>query len=143
MAQINIERRTCIRFEIPGATLSYQTKKIFGPKGAYQEEFCPVADISRGGLRFLSRSQPKLNTFVILKIAIPGEHIPLILRGFIRWIGHHAGSIYATQVGVQFNPYGDESKDQNYPGALVKIIALEQKFAPEDGFSFDSDPSKR
>jgi len=143
MPQIDMERRICIRFEIPGATLSYKTKKFFSQKGAYQEEFCPVADISRGGLRFLSRSQPKLNTSLLVKIAIPGEQIPLLLKGVIRWIGRHAGSIYSTQIGVQFNPYGDENKEQNYPGALVKIIALEQKFAPDDTLSYDSDPSKR
>jgi len=143
MAQIDIEKRTCIRFEIPGATLSFKTKKMFNHRDDYQEEFCPVADISRGGLRFLSKSQPKLNAPVIVKLSIPGEQIPFMLKGIIRWIGRYAGSVYATQVGVQFNPYGDESKDQNYPGALVKIIALEQKFAPEDPAVPSSDPSKR
>jgi len=35
------------------------------------------------------------------------------------------------QVGVQFNPYGEKER-QNYPGNMVKIISLEQKFAPTD-----------
>jgi Tfp pilus assembly protein PilZ len=124
-----IERRTCIRFEIPGATLSYKQKRPLLTKSSYGEEFCPIIDLSRGGLRFLSHEELKIGTPVILKISIPGERIPLELQGHVKWIAPHGGMNYEYQIGVQFNPYG-EKKGQNYPGALVKIIALEQKFAP-------------
>jgi len=50
-----IERRTCIRFEIPGATVSYKLKRPLLAKTSYGEEFCPTIDLSRGGLRFLSK----------------------------------------------------------------------------------------
>ncbi len=130
MPHIDIERRSCVRFEIPGATLSFKIKKAFHLKIQYGEEFCPVANMSRGGIRFLSKSLLKINTPITLKISVPGEHVPLQIKGIVRWVGKFAGANYACQVGVQFNPYGDETKDQNYPGALVKIIALEQKFAP-------------
>jgi len=40
------EKRTCIRFAIPGATISYEFKD-------YAEEFSPLVDISRGGVKFL------------------------------------------------------------------------------------------
>lgn len=126
-----IERRTCIRFEIPGATVSYVFKKPLLSKASPDEEFCPAIDLSRGGLRFLSNEEMKIGTPIALKISIPGERIPLELNGQLRWVAPHVGPNYKHQIGVQFNPYG-EKKGQNYPGTLVKIIALEQKFAPAD-----------
>jgi Tfp pilus assembly protein PilZ len=126
-----IERRTCIRFEIPGATVSYKLKKPLLAKTTYGEEFCPTIDLSRGGLRFLSQEEMKIGTPIMLKISIPGERIPLELHGQIRWVAPQMGMSYKCQIGVQFSPYG-EKKGQNYPGSLVKIIALEQKFAPPD-----------
>lgn len=126
-----IERRTCIRFEIPGATVSYKMKKPLLTKSSNGEEFCPVIDLSRGGLRFLSQEELKIGTPLIMKISIPGERVPLELNGQVRWVAPNAGMNYKNQIGAQFNPYG-EKKGQNYPGALVKIIALEQKFAPAE-----------
>ena len=126
-----IERRTCIRFEIPGATVSYKLKKPLLSKTTSGEEFCPAIDLSRGGLRFLAKEELKIGTQLVLKISIPGERIPLDLIGYIRWVAPNVGMSYNYQIGAQFSPYG-EKKGQNYPGSLVKIIALEQKFAPSD-----------
>lgn len=132
MSEETIERRTCLRFEIPGATISYKLDKIFPSGGEkYVEEFCPLLDISRGGLRFLSQKSYKINTKLIAKIAVPGEQIPLQLNGKVRWAASNSGRTYKYQIGIQFNPYG-EKKGQNYPGTLVKIIALEQKFCALD-----------
>jgi Tfp pilus assembly protein PilZ len=138
MEYAGIERRTCIRFEIPGATLSYKKDKALLPETKYGEEFCPILDISRGGLRFLTQENIKINSNVTLKISLPGERVPLVMKGQVRWAAINAGKSYKYQVGVQFNPYG-EKKGQNYPGALVKIIALEQKFAPMDKSDTESD----
>jgi len=131
MEHKDMERRLCVRFEIPGATASYKKKGILHGKSEFDEEFCPVLDISRGGLRFLSREDLKLNNKVEIQISIPGEKIPLVQKGQVRWSSIAAGKSYKYQIGVQFFPYG-EKKDQNYPGNLVKIIALEQKFAPKE-----------
>lgn len=141
MEYSGIERRTCIRFEIPGATLSYKQKKPLLTKATYGEEFCPIIDLSRGGLRFLSQEELKIGNPVILKISIPGERIPLELNGHIKWAAPHVGMSYKYQIGVQFNPYG-EKKEQNYPGSLVKIIALEQKFAPPDQEGLSKSPKE-
>jgi hypothetical protein len=127
MSEKGIERRLCQRFKIPGATISYKReRRLFGRKD-FDEEFCPVLDLSRGGVRFLSQKQLKFKSKVVVQIAIPGERVPLTLRGYVRWVSYNPGKSYRYQLGVQFNPYG-EKKDLNYPGALVKIIALEQKF---------------
>jgi hypothetical protein len=131
MSEGEIERRACVRFKIPGATVNYQRRTFLFTKPGFVEEFCPVVDISRGGIRFLTQNALKPNTDVELKISVPGERIPFSMKGVARWSALSEGKSYKFQVGVQFNPYG-EKKDQNPPGNLVKIIALEQKFADRD-----------
>ena len=120
MEEQEIEKRICIRFQIPGATVSYEFKK-------HVEEFSPLADISRGGLKFIGKKPPEIHSEVTLNISIPGERIPLTLHGKVQWISYvEAKDQYF--IGVQFNPYG-EKQGENYPGNMVKIIALEQKYA--------------
>jgi hypothetical protein len=127
MNENEIEKRSCLRFKIPGATVNYQKKFILFTKPGFIEEFCPVLDISRGGIRFLSQNALRPTTDVSMKISVPGEKIPFTMKGVVKWSSLSEGKSYKYQVGVQFNPYG-EKKDQNQPGNLVKIIALEQKF---------------
>lgn len=133
MADKGIERRLCQRFKIPGATVSYGKVTLFSSKDRTDEEFCPVLDLSRGGVRFLTQKPLKFKSRVYLRLSIPGERVSLDLRGRVRWSTFNAGKSYKYQAGVQFNPYGLE-KDQNIPQALTKIVALEQKFVePEAG----------
>ena len=120
MEEEGIEKRTCIRFQIPGATVSYKFKE-------HLEEFSPLSDISRGGLKFIGKKPPEMNAEVTLKISIPGERIPLTMHGKVRWISYVEDKDQYF-IGVQFNPYG-EKQGENYPGNMVKIIALEQKYA--------------
>lgn len=127
MDESKIERRACLRFKIPGATVSYQKKTFLFAKPGFVEEFCPLLDISRGGVRFLAQNLLKPNTEILLKISVPGERIPFTMKGAVKWASPAEGKTYKYQIGVQFHPYG-EAKDQNLPGNLVKIIALEQKF---------------
>ena len=117
------QNRTCKRFEIPGATVSYEFKNS-------TEEFSPLVDMSRGGVMFLSKNPFDINADMTLKISVPGERIPLTLHGKVRWISFLEDK-GQYEVGIQFNPYG-EKEGHNYPGNLVKIIALEQKFAPKE-----------
>ena len=120
MEEKEIEKRTCIRFQIPGATISYQFKE-------HIEEFSPLIDISRGGLKFIGKKPPEMNTEVTLNISIPGERIPLTMKGKVQWISYVEDKDQYF-IGVEFNPYGEE-QGENYPGNMVKIIALEQKYA--------------
>jgi len=130
MSDENLEKRACVRFRIPGATVKYKREKRFLRSSDYVAEFCPVLDLSRGGIRFLAQEMIKFDSLVELKVSIPGETSPLVLKGIVRWYSPNPGQSYKYQMGVQFLPYGD-SKDHNYPGALTKIIALEQKFLDE------------
>jgi Tfp pilus assembly protein PilZ len=133
-----IERRLCQRFKIPGATVSYRITRLFSAKAGNDEEFCPILDLSRGGIRFLTQKPLKFKSKVTLQLSIPGERVPIDLKGRVRWSTFNAGKSYKFQAGVQINPYGHE-KHQNTPQTLTKIVALELKFIePEE----PSDPSK-
>jgi len=127
------ERRECNRFKIPGATANYSLRKSSSStkkeneETNWEEEFCPVLDLSCGGLRFQGKKPLEINSETTVKISIPGEHLPLSLNGQVRWLSYdNDKDIY--QVGIGFNPYG-EKEGQNYPGLMVKILALEQKFS--------------
>jgi len=123
-----IERRTCRRFKIPGAVISYSLKKPLFSRKNYGEEFCPVLDLSRAGIRFQGQRLLDINSENVVRISIPGERVPLILKGQVRWQAFDFEK-YKYQAGVQFNPYG-ENKEENYPGLIAKIIELEHKFTP-------------
>ena len=123
MEDNGIEQRTCIRFSIPGATISYQFKE-------HVEEFSPLVDISRGGLKFMGKKPPEIHAEVTLNLSIPGERVPLTMHGKVRWISYVEDKDQYF-IGVQFNPYGEKDKE-NYPGNMVKIIALEQKYAVKE-----------
>jgi hypothetical protein len=139
MGEKRIERRLCQRFKIPGATVSYRKEKLLSLKTKTDEEFCPVLDLSRGGVRFLSQKPLKFKSKISLQLSIPGERIPLDLKGRVRWSTFNAGKSYKYQAGVQLNPYGME-KNQNAPQTLTKIVTLEQKFVEPGGPESPGDP---
>jgi Tfp pilus assembly protein PilZ len=131
MPEEALEKRTCARFRIPGATVAYRRdKSLFKRSSEYGGEFLPMLDISRGGIRFLSAEAVPLDTHLHLSIQVPGDPSPLKMDGIVRWSAPNIGQSFKHQIGVQFSPYGDK-KGMNYPGTLVKIIAYEQKFLDE------------
>ncbi len=121
------EKRLSQRFIIPGATVSYRKERFIFKKNDFDEEFCKLINISRGGIRFAFRRKLKIGVKLLTQLSIPGEMSSLILRGQVRWVTASSSQTFPYQLGVQFNPYG-KGKGQNYPGNLVKIIALENKF---------------
>ncbi|MCI4445481.1 MAG: PilZ domain-containing protein [Candidatus Aminicenantes bacterium] len=125
------EKRISQRFKIPGATISYKKRRWLLNKKNFEEEFCPLNDLSRGGLRFSSRKKLRPGKKLYIQLSIPGEMAPLILLGQVKWSGKTDNERFPFQAGIQFNSYG-EKKGQNYPGNLVKIISLEQKFIDLD-----------
>jgi len=121
------EKRLSQRFNIPGASVSYRLRRIIFKKKDFDEEFCPLHDLSRGGMRFACRRKLKPGTKLHLQLSIPGERAPLFLLGKVRWVSGNTNEAFPFQVGIKFNTYGNK-KGQNYPGCLVKIISLEYKF---------------
>ena len=122
-----IERRACKRIKIPDVTVSYKVGKFFFSKKQYVEEFYPVIEISRGGIRFLGQKLFTIASKISLKILIPEATSPLILKGRVRWTSLNPTISYKYQIGVQFDPFG-EKKGCNHPEILEKITELEQKF---------------
>jgi len=125
------EKRISLRFKIPGATVSYRKEGWLFKRKSFNEEFLPLLDLSRGGLKFSSQKRIKPGTKLYLQLSIPGERSPLILLGQVRWSARSKGGNYPYEAGVQFYVYG-QKKSQNYPGNLVKIISLEQKFSGQE-----------
>jgi hypothetical protein len=136
-----IERRLCQRFTIPGATVSYRIARLFSSKSGNDEEFCPVLDLSRGGIRFLTQKPLKFKSKITLQLSIPGERVPIDVKGRVRWSTFNAGKSYKYQAGVQINPYGLE-RDQNFPQTLTKIVALESKYIEPGGPAGPSKPGE-
>ena len=121
------DRRAHKRISIPGATLTYKEGKFFFSKEIYVEEFLPVVEISRGGIRILCQKLFTTAQKISLKVSIPEEESPLLLVGRVRWTSSAATMSYKYQIGIQFSPYG-KRKGQNDPYILKRIISLEKKF---------------
>ncbi len=122
-----INRRAYKRIKIEGATVTYKEGRFFFSKKQYVEEFYPVVEISRGGVRFLGKKLFTISSKVSIKISLPEEPSPLILRGRIRWTSLNPAMSYKYQIGIQFDPFAWK-KGCNHPEVLEKIMKLEQKF---------------
>jgi hypothetical protein len=142
MSEEGLEKRTCARFRIPGATVAYKRERsLFKRRSEYGGEFLPMLDVSRGGVRFLTTEDIPLDTRLHLSIQVPGDPAPLKMDGWVRWSAPNIGQSFKHQIGVQFVAYGDK-KGMNYPGALVKVIAYEQKYLDESTIVEDETGSR-
>ncbi len=138
------ERRVCRRFAVPGATVSYRLKKASASEKekdeSWDEEFCPVEDLSLGGISYVGKKPLMINSDITVKIFIPGERTPLIVYGQVRWLSTEEDK-EVCKMGIQFNPYG-EGEGKNYPGLMVKLLELEHKFSTQESdiskFEIDS-----
>ncbi len=122
-----INRRASKRIKIKGATVTYKEGRFFFSKKQYVEEFYPVVEISRGGVRFLGKKLFTISSKVSIKISLPDEPSPLILKGQVRWTSLNPAMSYKYQIGIQFDPFAWK-KGCNHPEVLEKIMKLEQKF---------------
>ena len=114
-----IEKRQSRRFKIPDAKARYKMKEK-------SEELSSVIDISRVGLKLLSKNPIEIDSDLILDVSIPGERFPLTFWGQVHWSSFDEKRNKYV-IGIGFNPYG-EQRGQNYPGYLEKIFALEQNY---------------
>jgi hypothetical protein len=123
----DLDRRAYKRIKTPGVIVSYKQEKFFSSKKQYAEELHPVVDISRGGMRFMEHEPFTTASKISLKIFLPAENSPIILKGRVRWASLNPTIIYKYQIGIQFNSFGMK-KGHNHPEILEKIIELEKKF---------------
>jgi hypothetical protein len=115
------ERRTCRRFAVPGATVDWRTD----PPGESYGSESHLADLSRGGARFVAAGPPPPGSRLRLKIQVPGEE-PFDAAGQVAWSSVTSGQL--NDVGVVFAPFG-EAPRANPERVLDRLIALEARFA--------------
>lgn len=127
MENKGVERRECHRFKIEGATVSYKKPKLFSTPKKFRETNCPVTEMSRGGIRFLTQKPLKINKKILLTVQLPGNRDALDLSGQVIWKSLSPNQSYKYQLGIQFDPYGTK-KGQNSPLLLDKIKELEKKY---------------
>ncbi len=125
-----IEKRACPRFNIPGAMVKYRKIRLLGRGSGWTEQACLAEDLSRGGIRFLTRKSPAHGVKLHIELTWPEEERGLRLIGRVRWRSDYSGDEFRYYVGVQFEPYG-EGKRYNPTEVLDKIIGLENRLAPK------------
>ena len=130
MDKTSLEKRLCVRFQIPGAEIKYKKESTFFKKSDFGSEPLPLIDISLGGVRFFAHEIPKFDTRITIQLFLPEDPSPLVLEGVVRWFSPNPDARYKYQIGVQLLPYG-EKKDHNRPEILKKIVALEEQFLAE------------
>ena len=118
-------KRQCERFSIPGTTLHYTKIPLFWGKKKYSDDYFPVLDISRGGLKFLSHDRIAPGSKVFLKLNIPGTDVQPELRAVVRWISRNREESYRYQMGVAFNAYGTGKKENP-----IEILSLIKSLEP-------------
>jgi hypothetical protein len=114
-----MERRSCERFTVPGATIDWVSEADAELSGTE----CPLADLSRGGMRFMAARPPREGTSLRLVLKVPGEAEPLVLRGSVAWSLVSSGQLH--QVAVAFSPYGAGGNDAS---VLKRIVGIETRF---------------
>jgi len=125
MEKERFEKRVCARFEVPGTTLQFQKRKLF--RNVFSTEICPVLDLSRGGLSFLSRKRFRKKKQLLLRVFFFDEDPPLLLMGRVRWSSRSPGQNSRYKIHLKFLPYG-HAPERNDPACLEKIRTLESRF---------------
>jgi hypothetical protein len=121
-ASRRFEKRAFTRFTVPGASLSWM------PNGqdSFSESDIPLADISRGGLAFLSNNPPTVGSSLFIKIFLPqGKETIELLGRVIYSIPYNPGLIYRYRVGVQVKALLDTNASQS----MNVIKEYEDKYA--------------
>jgi len=119
------EKRTCHRFEIPGARISYRKKKLFGFTDYSPAK--PLINISKGGASFDCGEILKEQQRLIIRLIIPDEK-PLELFADVRWQRETAG--FSNAVGIVYAPFGRHF-NYNPPAALDILRNLDRKYVKE------------
>lgn len=119
-----IERRSCPRFSVAGATLSWVDPAQPHRTGAE----CALQDLSRGGVRFSTPGPAPRGTLLELQLQLPDADDALKLRGRVVWTRLSSGQFH--EVGVEFAPYGD-GPGANAMSALERLVELEARASSE------------
>lgn len=115
-----MKKRTCTRFHVPGATLTYKNKPAFLKKESYLPDNCPVLDLSPGGAKFLCSQRLEPGKDIVIKLNVPETDKEYEILATIRWISKNPEQSYRYQTGVSFRAYG--SRKNNNPVQILSFL---------------------
>ena len=122
-----LERRTCQRFVIPGATVVVQVRGFLQSQKSVPDDVYPVVDLSKGGICFFSDWAPKEDKEVTLLLNVLEHGGTLPLEGKVIYVSVNKGISYPYRVGVQFKPFGS-GEGFNPLERLDKLEELEKTY---------------
>ena len=138
MSNGKLEKRKCIRFEIPGAKISVKRAGVFGLFSGFSGPF-ELVNLSKGGVGFECESILTMDQKILIQLHVPGEPT-LHLRGNVRWQASGLGPNQPKMTGVQFLPFGG-SRRTNPKEALEVLNRLEEQYAEKELDRFSPAPS--
>ncbi len=121
------EQRSFIRFDVPGASLSYHARSFLRKKPA--EEFCPAQNLSRGGLKMLCREPLRQGQKIAFRLNLPEEEAGLEWTGRVVWIFPVLDADFAFTAGICFDPL-DAARNPKAAAVLARLTALEKHYTP-------------
>jgi Tfp pilus assembly protein PilZ len=121
---LNLKKRNCKRFNIPGVTLYFREKNFFFFSGKYSADYFPVINLSKGGAKFLCHQRFSPGNRITIRLDIPGMDQTHEILASIKWISKNPEQSYRYQTGISFNSYG-KRKNENSMEVLSFLEALE------------------
>jgi len=125
-----LERRTCERFVIPGATIAYKLHGFFKKHLPFTDKLYPTTDLSKGGISFLSDTPLSENKELSVLLNIPEKESPIQFEGKVAYISLDSGASYRYRIGVQFKPFGTK-EGLNSLDNLKDLEKLEKTYGGE------------
>ncbi|MCF8053462.1 MAG: PilZ domain-containing protein [Desulfobacterales bacterium] len=140
MSHGKMEKRQCVRFEIPGAKVSIKKAGIFGLFSGFSGPL-ELVNLSKGGVGFESERVLKMDQKILVQLHVPGKPM-LHLRGNVRWQASGLGVNQPKMTGVQFLPFGGNWRTN--PREVLEVLSrLEDKYAEKETPRFSPGASEK
>lgn len=122
-------RREFDRFTIPGAVVSCMRTG----QESFPDARCPLSDISKAGLSFLTNEPPDIGSSVSLRVFLPQDQEALELSGIVVYcIPRGPRLTYRYRVGVESNILS-QFEGEKSPKLLKTIEDSERKHGKRKG----------
>ena len=131
MAKIDLKRRACQRFYVPGASLSYRVHRFLLQDQDRSKDVCPVLALARGGVGFLTNHRVGRRRRLSMLLTFSAGEEPIPLEGRVVYCMPAPVTSHRYQVGVAFAPFSPE-KTHNSRKALRTLERLEKHYATSD-----------
>ncbi len=115
-------RRSCPRFRVPGATLSYR------------DETCEVVSLSRGGLAFLRNDRLRAGQKLSVLLTFSLGHDPIQLHGQSIYCNQNPKEGNCYTIGISFAPFS-KRPGHNSPESLRILRQLERAYTQQGAHS--------